>query len=70
MSRFINVLHLALSSNFVSENRIRPLNNSSESISPLLSISQITKTLSLAPKIYSNSVKSIEKLSQTDLKLA
>ena len=57
-------IHLILSSNFVSENKVIPLNNSKLSINPLLSVSQITKALSYAPNICSNSLKSIEKLSQ------
>ena len=57
-------IHLILSSNLVSENRVIPQNSSKLSISPLLSVSQITKALSLAPKMCSNSLKSIEKLSQ------
>ena len=34
-------------------------------MSPFLSISQTTKLDSLAPKIYSNSVRSMKKLSHT-----
>lgn len=64
------VLHLILSSNFVSENKVIPENNSKESIKPLLSVSHITKALSDNPKICSNSLKSIEKLSQILLKEA
>lgn len=56
-------LHLILSSNLASANTMRPLNNSSASISPLLSVSQITKDDSFAPNICSNSVRPIEKLS-------
>ena len=52
----LSFLHLALSSNFDSENNINPAKSSKESTNPLLSVSQITKTDSFAPKIYSNSV--------------
>jgi len=51
----------------VSENTAIPENSSSASINPLLSVSQMTKELSPAPKMCSNSIRSIEKLSQIDL---
>ena len=35
------MVHLIFSSNFDSENKINPVNNSKASISPLLSVSQI-----------------------------
>mmetsp|Transcript_3545 Transcript_3545/g.328 ORF Transcript_3545/g.328 Transcript_3545/m.328 type:complete len:112 (+) Transcript_3545:355-690(+) len=56
--------NLILSSNLVLENNVIPLNNSNESIRPLLSVSHMTKALSLRPKICSNSLRSMEKLSQ------
>ena len=66
--KYLINLHLIFSSNLASANRIRPLNNSRASIKPLLSVSQIWKDSSLVPKICSNSVKSIENMSQTLLK--
>ena len=60
-------LHLILSSNLASAKMINPLNNSSASINPLSSVSQMTKDDSFEPKICSNSVKSSEKLSHIAL---
>ena len=56
------------SSNLASEKITSPEKSSSASISPFLSVSKMTKLDSEAPNICSNSVKSIEKLSQTLLK--
>ena len=44
-------IHLIFSSNLASENKIRPENNSSASIRPLLSVSQIIKASSLVLNI-------------------
>lgn len=47
-----------------------PANNSNESINPLLSVSHITNADSPVPKMCSNSVKSMLKLSHIDLNAA
>ena len=51
----------------VSENIIKPENNSKESIVPFSSVSQIENISSVVLNIVSNSIASIEKLSQIDL---
>jgi hypothetical protein len=61
------MIHLILSSSLVSENIAIPEKSYKESISPLLSVSQITKEDYPVPNMCSNYVRSMLKLSQIDL---
>jgi hypothetical protein len=59
---------LIFSSNVEEDIRVSPLKSSNASMRPFSSVSQMMKEDSFAPKICSNSVRSMDRLSQTLLK--